>query len=122
MRPTLKNSQKKVQGSHSRQWKQLGLYDSNVKGWGEAFKQAMDRTIAKGGRIHFDLTDVNIKDALSGDPNIWVDRYTSWELQQIVRNEKWFNQTTFYLNGKTLARKELDSMGITVIEMHKPER
>jgi hypothetical protein len=60
-----------------------------VTGWGEAFYQAVTRTLASGGRIHFALDGLDIAEALKGDPEIWGDRYTAWELQQIVRNESW---------------------------------
>lgn len=39
------------------EWAAMGLYDANsVEGWGQAFVQAVTRTLDAGGRIHFDLT------------------------------------------------------------------
>jgi hypothetical protein len=39
-------------------------------------------------------------------------RYTAWELQQIVRNRKWFDKTDFYREGRKLTQDELLKLGI----------
>ena len=75
------------------QWKELGLYDENEDSWRRAFEQALNTTLAAGGRFHFNLTGLDIIGALAGDANWWVDRYTAWELQQIVRNGAWLQNT-----------------------------
>jgi hypothetical protein len=102
-----------VGGVQFKQWQALGLYDSGLKGWGQAFRQALSRT---SGRIHFNLDGVNVPNALAGDPNTWVGRYTAWELQQIVGNPTWFSRTTFYLNGEALTLTQLAELGIQVAE------
>jgi hypothetical protein len=99
--------------SYMSQWRDLGLYDDNAEGWGEAFAQVVMNTLAIGGRIHFNLTGLNILEALAGDPQQFVGRYTSYELQQIVRNRRWFLQCTFYLHGRSLTLEDLASLGIT---------
>ncbi len=101
-----------LNASYMSQWKNLGLYDDDVQGWGEAFHQAVTRTLESGASIHFNLSGLNITEALSGDPLHWVGRYTAWELQQIVRSRIWFVRTTFYLDGKSLSPPELAQAGI----------
>jgi hypothetical protein len=101
-----------LNASYMSQWLDLGLYDDDVEGWGEAFFQAVTRTLSVGGRIHFCLDGLDIAEALNGDPNIWSDRYTAWELQQIVRNLEWFESTHFYLNGELLNSERLVDIGI----------
>jgi hypothetical protein len=102
----------KVNALSMSEWTKHGLFDEDEDSWGRAFEQALTRTLACGGRFHFDLSGLNIAEALAGDPEIWVGRYTAWELQQIIRNSTWFSNTLFYLNGKQLLARELDSIGI----------
>ena len=74
-----------VNAAAMKQRPELGLYDPDaVSGWGEAFRQVVKNTLAAGGKIHFNLDGVDIRDALRGDPNIFVGRYTEYELQQIT--------------------------------------
>lgn len=94
------------------QWRDLGLFDDDVEGWGQAFAQVTSRTIAAGGHIHFDLTGMDIADALRGDPDEFVGRYTAWELQQVVRYNDLYKHTTFYLNDEVLDARRLGELGI----------
>lgn len=71
----------------------------------------MNRTIAKGGKVHFNLDDVNVPYALLGDPDMFVNRYTAYELQQIVRNDSWFNSTSFYRGGQKLSPAQVRCLG-----------
>jgi hypothetical protein len=98
--------------AYYRDWQRLNLYSPTVKGWGQAFHQAVGKVLSGGGRIHFELAGVRIKEALSGDPTIWVGRYTAWELQQIVANPAYRAATTFYLEGKALSAVELAKLGL----------
>ena len=95
------------------QWKDLGFYDETEESWGRAFEQVLTKTLAVGGRFHFNLTGLEISDALNGDPDIWVDGHTAWELRQIVRNPEWFANTLFYLDGNLLTSDEVLALGIT---------
>src|SRR5438552_1421101 len=95
------------------QWLELGLFDEGLEGWGQAFEQAVTRTLAAGGRIHFNLTGLDVGDALAGDPDLFAGRYTAYELQQIVRHRKWLEQTIFYHDGRVLAGEALISLGLT---------
>jgi hypothetical protein len=72
----------------------------------------MELTLQRGGRIHFNLTGIDIQDALAGDPSIWVGRYTAWELQQVALRLELFDITYFYLNGKRLTVEDLEALGI----------
>jgi hypothetical protein len=94
------------------EWEALGLYDSGLQGWGQAFHQAMNRTIQRGGKVLFDLTGVDISRALAGDPAVWVGRYTAWELQQIRANPLYRAATTFYRNGRVLTKAEIAALGL----------
>ena len=91
-----------VNASFMDQWKRLGFYDETEESWGRAFEQVLTKTLAADGRFHFNLTGLDIADALNGDPEIWVDGHTAWELRQIVRNHEWFGNTLFYLDGDSL--------------------
>ncbi len=102
----------KLNASFVAQWLKLGLYDKSEESWARAFEQVLTKTLAGGGRFHFNLTGLDIADALNGDPSWWVDRYTAWELQQIVRNQAWFDNTLFYLGGNLLSMEQVKSRGI----------
>ena len=85
-----------VDAAPNSRWPDLELYDEDVEGWGQAFEQALSRTMEAGGNIHFNLDGLDIKDALAGNPSAWTGRYTAWELQQLVRKKEWFERTIFY--------------------------
>jgi len=110
----LKEFAESVGGSYMSQWEELGLYDEDVEGWGQAFEQAMQRTLEAGGRVHFNLTGIDIAVALSGDPNYWVDRHAAWELQQIIATQTWYRSTIFYLDGCRLDSKQLRQLNISL--------
>ena len=55
---------------------------------------------------------MDIAEAFKGDPDVFVGRYTSWELQQIVCNDTWFVNTLFYLDGILQTPQQLAEMGI----------
>lgn len=71
----------------------------------------MTRTIAGGGKVRFNLQGVNVSEALAGDPNMWVGRYTAWELQQVVSNPSYRAATTFYNTGH-LSAAEKAALGL----------
>jgi hypothetical protein len=71
-----------VNAASMQQWRALGLYNpETVSGWGDAFFQVVNNTLAVGGKVHFNLDGVDIAEALAGDPNEFVGRYTEFELQ-----------------------------------------
>ena len=106
---------REVNASYMAQWREMELYDEDVEGWGQAFEQVVTRTLARGGRIHFNLTGMNIDEALRGDPDLWVGRYTAWELQQIARKRDWIARTIFYRDGVMLTAKEAAALGIELV-------
>jgi hypothetical protein len=102
-----------VNASWMGEWADLGFYEvGEFEGWGGAFYRVLEITQQRGGRIHFNLTGLDIKDALAGDPAVWVGRYTAWELQQIVLRRDLFDVTHFYLDGNRLTAEEADNLGI----------
>ena len=101
-----------VNASFMDQWKKLGFYDETEESWGRAFEQVLTKTLALGGRFHFNLDGLDVADALKGDPEIWVDGHTAWELRRIVRNHEWFNNTLFYRGGNLLTSQQVKSLGI----------
>ena len=106
---------REVSASYMAQWRDMELFDDDVEGWGQAFEQVVTRTLARGGRIHFNLTGMNIEEALRDDPLVWVGRYTAWELQQIVRNRDWIAATVFYCDGVALTATEAAALGIELV-------
>ena len=106
-----------VNALHVGEWADQGLFDvDKVEGsWRKAFEQSLTRSINSGGRFYFNLTDLDIAEALNGDPEWWVGRYTAWELQQIVRNASWFANTVFYLDGELLSSEKVKELGIELV-------
>jgi hypothetical protein len=95
------------------EWEAAFIYNSkNFEGWGAAFKYVTDKVMATKGSIHFELSGLNIGEALSGNPSIFVGRYTSYELQQIIANPKLFSNTTFYMNVVEQTAEQLAKLGI----------
>lgn len=101
-----------VSATQMSDWRDLGLYDEDVEGWGQAFEQVVTRTLTAGGLIHFSLDQMNIAEALAGDPNEFVGRYTAYELQQVVLNPSWFAATRFYLSRVQLTDAEVNALGV----------
>ena len=104
-----------VKGANMHVWEKLGLVSKVPEGrFDIAFKQVMDRTVATGAKVHFDLTGLDVPAALAGNPAERVGRYTAWELQQISNNASWLKNTTFYQNGKALTAQAVEALGIGV--------
>jgi len=102
----------KFGASTSDDWARLGLHKAQAGRFDIAFQQTLDNVTKSGGRISFNLDSLNIKKALGGNPLIRIDRYTEWELQQIVRNSGWLRATDFYLAGQKQTLNQLREMGI----------
>jgi hypothetical protein len=113
--PALDNFAHSLGAYRDHTWRGIGLHDAPPNRFDIAFEQSLNTCISRGGRIKFNLDSINIDQALSGDPNIRVGRYTEWELQQIVRSQSWFEATDFYLNGQQLTASELLEFGITLV-------
>jgi hypothetical protein len=81
-------------------------------GFEELFPRIVNETLERGGKLRFNLTKVNVRQALASKSASAMDDYTAWELRQIVANKEWLKNTVFYLNGRRLAKNELKRMGI----------
>ncbi len=79
--------------------------------WSAKFRQSISETIEKGGKIIFNLDGVDKSIAQKGfdsfidakravNANGTLGQITEWELSQILRNDKWLNNTTFVKDGK----------------------
>ena len=77
---------------------------------------------ANQGKILFDITGVNIQKSITGglvhSPKLVIEEklVTELELQVLLRNESWFNNTIFHEGGKVLAQEELLSKGVKLIK------
>ena len=84
--------------------------------WEAGFKVIVDRVVAEGGKIHFSLTNMNVKKAMEAPeiekPEIRKRNFTDYELQRIVRNPHWFQHTVFYKDGRKLSAEEAAALGI----------
>lgn len=107
---------KEVKGSHFGNWKSLGLYSETAQTFPKKFSEALDTVIQRGGQIHFNLDDLKIRQALGGNPHVYVGRYTAWELQQITRNPFWFERTTFYARDIPLSAEQVKRLGIVAVK------
>ena len=82
----------------------------------------LNKTTTNDGKILFDLTSVNIQKAIDGGlihntKLVLDDRLvTELELQIILRNKSWLENTIFHIEGKIMSSKELVSKGIKLIE------
>ena len=88
-----------------------------------SISSVLDETVgANQGKILFDINGVDIQKAVTGGlvhtPKLVLeDRLvTELELQMILRNESWFNNTIFHEGGKVLTKEELLSKGIKLIK------
>ncbi len=108
----LEQFSEKIGAATMHRWKALGLYDDSVNGWGRAFMQTMNRTKARCGRAHFDVTGLDIAKAKAGNPASWQDSFTAFELRSILRRKDWFAMTDFYRNGVKLTPQEMVDLGI----------
>nr|WP_243436275.1 RHS repeat-associated core domain-containing protein [Acanthopleuribacter pedis] len=103
-----------MNASVSKNWSQRGFHRLAENKWPVAFSAAMNTAINRGGKILFDLTEVNIRHALNpkNANKSWLDGYTEWELRQILGNKNWLKNTIFYMNGKRLNKRDLKKLGI----------
>lgn len=103
----------RMTGAHrDNAWKGLGLHEAPLGRFDIAFEQSLNKVVAGGGKIKFNLDSLDVRKALCGDPAERVGRYTEWELQQIVRNRQWLDSAEFYLNGQKLTAGEVGQLGL----------
>ena len=82
----------------------------------------LNQTIKNEGKILFDIASVNIQKAIDGGlihntKLVFDDRLvTELELQLILRNPSWFENTVFHIKGRLLSNDELINAGIRSIK------
>ncbi len=83
----------------------------------------LNETINKNeGKILFDITGVEVDKAIIGGlvhtPDLVMNKrlVTELELQMLMRNENWFNNTIFHDGGKVLTKEEIIRKGIKIIK------
>lgn len=88
-----------------------------------AIKCVFNETVnTNGGKILFDIAKVDIKKAIQGqlvhntDLVLKERLVTEFELQMLLRNETWFNNTIFHEGGEIIPLEELISKGIKLIK------
>lgn len=91
----------------------MGIYnpDNPMDVFPVVFGRFINLTIARGGKVRFNLDGVDVPTALNGNHTAFVGRYTAWELQHI-RRPGWFEHTVFYRNGRALTPEEVQALGI----------
>ena len=97
----------------NRDWVAKGL--SGEAPFVQRFYQALYRTSSKGGRVKFNLDDLDLNRALStkrfSDPfDVGV---TNWELQQVLHNRQFFNATDFFIGGQKLSADDVIEFGLS---------
>jgi hypothetical protein len=82
---------------------------------------ALNQTIGDlNGKILFDVTNVDVSSAVMGGlvHNFELIRrglITELELQMVLRNSSWFNNTTFHKGGISLTIEELNAFNLKII-------
>ena len=102
----------KVGAFEHKAWKNLGYNVRNFSSFEDFFLKVSDDVVSRGGKIHFDLTDFDVKKARSLKGRSTYDEtvdvgYTDWEFNTIVDNKKYLKNTIFYENGKVIPKKEV---------------
>ena len=71
----------------------------------DRFHQALTRCLSSGGRIMFNLERTASPHgvAVPWPGNPFEHGFTNWELQQILHNDNYYRNTTFYLGGQPLS-------------------
>ncbi|MCC6750123.1 MAG: hypothetical protein IT371_20825 [Deltaproteobacteria bacterium] len=93
------------------QWPALGLIGAATTGgpdYPKEFQKVMGRVMARKGTVVFNLTMLDVQQALAKD----AVGATSHELQQIVHNPQWFARTTFFLDGRPLTKQQVRELGV----------
>ena len=96
----------------NKDWIAKGL--SGEKPFVQRFYQALYRSTSGGGRIKFNLDDLDINRALKTDR--FSDPFdvgvTNWELQQILSNRQFYDATDFFLGGQKLDLQDVIDFGL----------
>jgi len=90
------------------QWAKLGV--NMTKSFQNSFKEVTDLVIQSGGKIKFDITSINLKEARAVKGKGLYDEgvgYTQWELNQILDSPKLLKNTEFFENGAKVSTEEV---------------
>jgi RHS repeat-associated protein len=100
----------------NRDWIPRGLAEDGP--FVERFNQALNNSTQGGGRILFNLDDLNLDTALrrpfTDDPfdDLGV---TNWELQAVLRNSTYYDNTDFYIGNEVLTPQDIIDFGLSFI-------
>ena len=111
-KPLLKPWADKIGAVTNENWIAAGLADEGP--FVQRFYQALHRSVSNGGRIKFNLDDLNLNRALG--TNRFSDPFdvgvTNWELQQILHDRPFYNATDFYIGGQKLSPQDVIDFGL----------
>ena len=94
--------------------KQFGSLAESPVGFDDIFSKVIEHVTNGGGRIKFDLTNIDLKavGADAGKSYLNSESVTNWELNQIMDNPAYKRATDFYRDGKPLSAKELNKFNL----------
>ncbi len=105
-----------VNAAHVGQWEELGWMDPEIENFPDQFHHVLQIRIQGGARVKFNLDDVSITKVTGFDTNVTVYdadvRYTEWELHQILRDQRYYDATDFYIGGQQIPREGLSEWGL----------
>jgi len=99
----------------NRDWTPNGLSESAP--FVQRFYQALYRTSSRGGRVKFNLDELDLDRALStrrfSDPFADGVGVTNWELQQVLHNRQFYDATDFFIGGQKLSADDVIEFGLS---------
>jgi hypothetical protein len=111
-RSTLDSFGVRVGGTIYRAWKARGLANQGsgrIPEFEGYFREALAGALARGARLKFDLTDLDVARALGTDAPLSAKGITAWELRQIVKDPQYRAITDFYRQDDSGALRRLGS-------------
>jgi hypothetical protein len=94
-------------------WMKQGLAD--IGPFQQRFAQAAERSIASGGRVHFNLDYVSIDRALDADTSegpYGPGGFTNWELQQVLNSSRIYPSTDWWIGNDQLSPQDIIDFGL----------
>jgi len=79
------------------QWVKEGIVDMHTYAGGirNMFRPALDKVVKGGGKIHFNLDHLDLRQHPS--------KHTMWELRQVCSTPAWLKSAVFYRRGRPLS-------------------
>lgn len=110
--PTLQPWADQIGAKTNRDWISDGLAQEGP--FVRRFYQALYKATSNGGRIKFNLDDLDLSRALNtkrfSDP--FENGVTNWELQQVLGNKQFYNSTDFFIGGQKLSAQDVADFGL----------